>query len=292
MDSRELTYFVAVAEEQNFSRAADRLGIAQPPLSRAIQRLERRLGVRLLERTSRQVSLTHAGRVLLTEGRKALTTLAAAEQLTRRAGHEPRLVVATKPGGDAGLLEPILTRFAAHQDAVEVDVLICGLGDQKDLLRDGTADVALLRTPQDDLSRLAAEELLTERELVVLPRSHRLAGRASVRTADLVGETFPRWADEAPGSGPVITDTGQVAELVALGRITAVLPESVACRLGRDLVAIPVDGRETTLLAVWPEERHDRALAAFIRTAAEVAAEHSPEPGNPKPSDRPRQEYP
>ncbi|MBF8192793.1 LysR family transcriptional regulator [Nonomuraea sp. K274] len=76
MESRELAYFVAVAEEQNFSRAAARLGIAQPPLSRAIQRLERRLGVRLLERGTRHVSLTRAGEVLLREGRKALTSLA------------------------------------------------------------------------------------------------------------------------------------------------------------------------------------------------------------------------
>ncbi|GLY89836.1 LysR family transcriptional regulator [Actinoallomurus iriomotensis] len=275
MESRELVYFVAVAQERNFSRAADRLGIAQPPLSRAIQRLERRLGVRLLERTSRQVSLTRAGEVLLNEGRKALTNLAAAERLTRRAGREPRLVVVTKPAGDAGLLEPILARFAAHPDTVEVEVLICGIGEQKSLLRDGTADVALLRTPQHDLSGLATEELLTERELVVLPRTHRLAGRASVRTVDLADEVFPRWSDESPGSGPVITDTGQVAELIMLGQITAVLPESVACRLGPDLIAVPVDDRRTTLLAAWSEERRDRALAAFVRTAAEVAATRS-----------------
>ncbi|WP_329252031.1 LysR family transcriptional regulator [Actinoallomurus sp. NBC_01490] len=283
MDSRELAYFVVVAEERNFSRAAERLGIAQPPLSRAIQRLERRLGVRLLERTSRHVSLTPAGEVLLNEGRKALTNLAAAERLTRRAGREPRLVVVTKPAGDAGLLEPILARFATHPDTVEVEVLICGIGEQKSLLRDGTADVALLRTPQSDLSGLATEELLTERELVVLPPTHRLAGRASVRTVDLAGEVLPRWTDESPGDGPVITDTGQVAELVALGRITAVLPESVACRIGRGLVAVPVDDRRTTLLAAWPEERRDRALAAFVRTAVEVAAARSTDaPGAPK----------
>jgi DNA-binding transcriptional LysR family regulator len=193
------------------------------------------------------------------------------------------LVVVTKPAGDAGLLEPILARFATHPDTVEVEVLICGIGEQKSLLRDGTADVALLRTPQSDLSGLATEELLTERELVVLPPTHRLAGRASVRTVDLAGEVLPRWTDESPGDGPVITDTGQVAELVALGRIAAVLPESVACRLGRGLVAVPVDDRRTTLLAAWPEERRDRALAAFVRTAVEVAAARSTDaPGTPR----------
>jgi DNA-binding transcriptional LysR family regulator len=276
MESQELAYFVAVAEEQSFSRAAVRVGIAQPSLSRAVQRLERRLGVRLLERSSRQVSLTRAGEILLKEGRKALTALSAAERMVRRAGQtEPRLTVVTKPSGDAGLLEPLLARFAGHPDAVEVEVRICRIGEETALLRAAAADVALLRLPQHDLYGLATEEMLTERELVVLPRTHRLAGHASVRTADLTGEVFPRWTTDAPGNGPVITDTGQVAELIALGRMIAVLPESVACRLGRDLVAIPVDGRQTTLLAVWPEERHDRALAAFIRTAAEIAATRS-----------------
>ncbi|MGR6915505.1 LysR family transcriptional regulator [[Actinomadura] parvosata] len=273
MDSRELAYFVAVAEERNFTRAADRLGIAQPPLSRAIQRLERRLGVRLLERTSRHVSLTRAGEVLLKEGRKALDGLAAAERLVLRAGRA--LTVVTKPGGDAGLLGPLLDRFAAHPDAVAVEVVICGIGEEPALLRDGTADLALLRLPQDDLSGLATEELLTEREMVVLPRTHRLAGRATLRPADLAGETFPRWTAQWPGTGPVIRDTGQVAELIALGRMVAVLPESVARHLGRGLATVPLDGRRTTLLAVWREERRDRALAALVRTAAEVAVTRS-----------------
>jgi DNA-binding transcriptional LysR family regulator len=275
MDSRELTYFVAVAEERNFTRAATRLGIAQPPLSRAVQRLERRLGVRLLHRTSRQVSLTQAGQVLLDEGRKALGALTAAERLARRAGRaEPRLVVAIKPGGDADLLEPILARYATHPDAIDAEPLICGIGEQTALLRNGTADVALLRLPQPDLSGLATEELLTERELVVLPRTHRLANLTSVRMTDLTGETFPRWTDDSPGNGPLITDTGQVAELIALGRIAAILPESIAVRLGRNLTAIPIEGRHTTVLAAWPESRRDRPLAAFIRTAAEFTATH------------------
>lgn len=272
MESRELTYFVAVAEEQSFTRAADRLGIAQPPLSRAIQRLERRLGVRLLDRTSREVSLTHAGEVLLREGRKALTALATAERSARQAGHAAtRLTVVLKPGCDAGLLGSVLPRFANHPDAVDVEVRLCGIGEEKASLRDATADVALIRLPQDDLSGLAVEYLLTEREVAVLPPGHRLAGRSSVRMTDLAGESVPRWTTDSPGNGPLITDTGQVAELIALGRMIAVLPESVANHLGHDLVAVPVEGRTATLLAAWPEERRDRPLAAFIRTVAEVA---------------------
>src|SRR5689334_6287153 len=108
LETRELRYFVAVAEELHFGRAAARLGIAQPPLSRAIRLMERRLGVSLLERTSRSVRLTPAGEVLLSEGRQALAAVAAASRRTRRAGRgQPRLVLAMKPGTDAGLVRAI-----------------------------------------------------------------------------------------------------------------------------------------------------------------------------------------
>lgn len=96
LETRELRYFVAVAEELHFGRAAERLGMAQPPLSRAIQQLERRLGVRLLERNRRGVRLTGAGEVLLQEGRAALDAAAAAVRRTRRTGG------ADGPGGPRG----------------------------------------------------------------------------------------------------------------------------------------------------------------------------------------------
>src|SRR5829696_1696223 len=101
METRELRYFVAVAEELHFGRAAERLGIAQPPLSRAIKQLEQRLGVPLIERTSRRNTLTQAGEVLLHEAKKALDAVAAAARRTQRAGQEtPRLTLVMKAGSD------------------------------------------------------------------------------------------------------------------------------------------------------------------------------------------------
>src|SRR5690242_7622050 len=97
LEVRQLRYFVAVAEELHFGRAAERLGMAQPPLSRANRDLERQLGTPLLERTTRQVGLTPAGEVLLREARVALTAVAAASRRTRHAGRPaPELRVALK----------------------------------------------------------------------------------------------------------------------------------------------------------------------------------------------------
>ncbi|HTU05100.1 MAG TPA: LysR family transcriptional regulator, partial [Trebonia sp.] len=97
LEVRQLRYFVAVAEELHFGRAAGRLGMAQPPLSRAIRDLERHLGVALLERTTRQVRLTVAGEVLLRDARRALEAVTAAARRTQEAGRpSPRLRVALK----------------------------------------------------------------------------------------------------------------------------------------------------------------------------------------------------
>jgi DNA-binding transcriptional LysR family regulator len=112
LETRELAYFLAVSDELHFGRAATRLGIAQPALSKTVRQLERRLGVTLFERTSRAVALTEAGQVLSREARVALEAISAAALRTQRAGtRDPRLILAMKPGGDAGLLPAILAAY-------------------------------------------------------------------------------------------------------------------------------------------------------------------------------------
>jgi len=277
--TRELRYFVAVAEELHFGRAAKRLGIAQPPLSRAIRQLEHRLGAVLLTRTSRAVTLTEAGAVLLREGRAALDAVGAAERRTRRtvlatSGH-PGLVLVTKAGASSELLAKLLGAYAAEPGAVTVDVQLCGIGEQARLLRDGRADVALLHRPFDETAGLDTEELSTEGQVVLLPGGHPLTGRAHVRLAEvtgLPGLPLPRWPgpDGAypDGPGPQVRDHAQLLQLIALGRASAVLPDSCRALVPDDVAVVPVlDAPEVTTVIAWPPHSRSRAVAALVRTA-------------------------
>jgi DNA-binding transcriptional LysR family regulator len=277
-----LRYFVAVAEELHFGRAAQRLGIAQPPLSRAIRRLERRLGAALLERTSRAVTLTEAGSVLLREARAALDAVEAAERRTRRAalaatGHAG-VVLATKAGASSELLAKLLDAYAAEPDAVTVDLLLCGIGEQERLLRDGRADVALLHRPFDATSGFDTEELRTEGQVVVLPAGHPLTVRAHVPLAEvteLPGLPLPRWprpdGTYPDGPGPQARDHAQLLQLIALGRACWIAPESCRAQLRDDLAAVPVlDAPTVTTVIAWPPHSRSRAVAGLVRAATRL----------------------
>ncbi|SBT65506.1 transcriptional regulator, LysR family [Micromonospora sediminicola] len=280
METRELRYFVAVAEELHFGRAARRLGIAQPPLSRAIRQLERRLGVTLLDRDHRAVALTPAGAVLLREGRAALDAVAAADRRTRRAAADggPGLVLATKAGAAHELLPKLLDAYAAEPEAVAVEVLLCGIGEQERLLRDGRADVALLHLPFDSTAGLDTEALVTEQQVAVVPAGHPVAGRTQLRLADveaLPDLPLPRWPQRdgtyPEGPGPQVREHAQLFQLIALGRAAAVLPESCRPLLRPDLAAVPVpDAPAVTTVIAWPPHSRSRALAALVRTATRL----------------------
>ncbi|MBW0104733.1 LysR family transcriptional regulator [Pseudonocardia sp. KRD291] len=279
METRELRYFVAVAEELHFGRAAERLGIAQPPLSRAIRQIERRLGAPLLTRSSRAVALTEAGSVLLREGRAALDAVEAAERRARRtalaATGQAGVVLATKAGASGELLRKLLDAYAAEPDAVVVEVLLCGIGEQERLLRDGRADVALLHRPFDTTAGFDTEELLTESQIVVLPAGHSLTGRTHVTMAEvseLPGLPLPRWPGPGgtypDGPGPQVRDHTQLLQLVALGRTCVVLPESAGAQLRDDLTTVPVlDAPTVTTVIAWPPHSRSGAVAGLVRTA-------------------------
>ncbi|MFD6180790.1 LysR family transcriptional regulator [Streptomyces goshikiensis] len=279
LETRELRYFVAVAEELHFGRAAGRLGMAQPPLSRAIRQLERRLGVLLLERTRRGVALTGAGEVLLDEARATLDAAAAAARRTRRAASpRSRLVLATKAAGSHELLRKLLDAYAAEPDATEVEVVLCGIGEETRMLRDGRADAALLHPLFSSLAGFDSEELLTEDQVAILPAEHPLAARpflSMAEVSDVPDLPLPRWprpdGSYPPGPGPEIREPSQLAQLIALGRTLAVIPASARAWLWTAHAAVPLtDAPPVTTHIAWPPHSRSRALAGLIRTATRL----------------------
>lgn len=282
METRELRYFVAVAEELHFGRAAERLGIAQPPLSRAIARLERRLGATLLERSSRAVMLTEAGSVLLDEGRAALDAIDAADRRTRRAARSAQggagVVLVSKAGAAQEILAKLLDAYAAEPGAVPVDVVLCGVGEQERLLRDGRADVGLLHQPFDSVAGFDFDVLRVENQVLVLPAGHPLSTRTEMSMAeavDIAGLPLPRWKNRdgsyREGTGPEVRDHTQLLQLVALGRAAVILPESAGAQPREDLAVVPVvDAPQVTTVIAWPPHSRSRAVADLVRVASRV----------------------
>ncbi|MEU6394762.1 LysR family transcriptional regulator [Streptomyces sp. NPDC046939] len=284
LETRELRYFVAVAEELHFGRAAERLGMAQPPLSRAIQQLERRLDVRLLDRNRRGVALTGAGEMLLHEGRAALDAATAAVRRTRRAAAtdtpgtaRDRLVLAVKAGASHELLHKLLDAYAARPDAAEIEVLPSGTCEQGEMLRDGRADAALMHTPFNTLAGFDSEALMTEGQIVILPAGHPLAARGELSLADIADVPdlpLARWSRDGaypPGPGPEIHDQTQLAQLIALGRTAAVFPDSARAWLWAEHTAVPLTDAPPVITHIaWPAHSRSVPLANLIRTATEL----------------------
>ncbi|MET1073651.1 MAG: LysR family transcriptional regulator [Umezawaea sp.] len=284
VETRELRYFIAVADELHFGRAAERLGMAQPPLSRAIQQLERRLGVALLRRDRRGVSLTGAGEILLQEGRAALDATAAAVRRTRRAGGadgpgeaRDRLVLAVKAGAFHELLNKLLDAYANEPGAAEIDVLPSGTCEQEGMLRDGRADVALMHTPFNSLAGFDSVELMTEEQVAIVPARHPLAARRMLSMADIADVPdlpLARWSSDGifpPGPGPEVHDQTQLAQLIALGRTMTVFPESARTWLWDEHAAVPLsDAPKVTTHIAWPAHSRSRTLAGLVRTASRL----------------------
>ena len=280
LETRQLRYFVAVAEEQHFGRAAQRLGMAQPPLSRAIRDLERQLDVQLLVRTSRRVALTAAGQVLLDDARIALDAVATAENRVRHAGQDvPKLRLALKADHDAGLLPKILDAY----DVLPVQLLLGGYGEQLPALHEGRADVALLSTPFDGRG-LDSEPLITGPRVVALAASDPLAARTSLRLADLAGRMLPygtpaeKGFPKPPFEPHEPLDHSQIFSLIEVGSTVWFLPVWLAERFARPGIAYrPVEGLEPVTLAVaWPARSRSTAVAAFVRTAQQIAQDAKP----------------
>jgi DNA-binding transcriptional LysR family regulator len=295
VESRPLRHFVAVAQELSFARAAERLAISAPALSRTVAQLEAQLGVALLTRSTRQVALTEAGSVLLDQAQLALAALDAAAHRAQRAGQaQHRLVLAFKADLDGGLLEETIAAYGREHPGTPLEVLLCGWGEQARLLREGRADVALVYHPHErfDERELDFEVLLEEPQLVALPAAHPLAARGALRLADLQAgyERSPgtvlwrrRGAEESAQERPRIGDMSQLLKLVELDQLIALLPASVAARFGRPQIAYrPVlDAPPATLAVGWPRNSSSLATAALVRVIGDLAAARGREQATP-----------
>ncbi len=279
VEIRELRYFMAVAEELHFGRAAERLGMSQPPLSRAIQRLERRLGVELLLRNRRGVHLTEAGAVLLEEAAVVLDAATAAVLRTTRASTQlRRLILVSKAGASHELLRDLLDAYAARPDAIEVEVLLCEVGEQRFLLREGRADIAIMHSPYDVHAEFDSAPIFTEGQVAILPAAHRLARRTHLYLADVADVPdlpIARWSQHdgsyPPGPGPEVHTQSQLAQLVSLSRTLLLIPASSRAWQWPDHVAVPVlDAPAVTNLLTWPRTSRSPAVLGLVETAVAV----------------------
>jgi LysR family transcriptional regulator, benzoate and cis,cis-muconate-responsive activator of ben and cat genes len=199
MDLRQLRYFVAVAEELHFSRAASRLNLAQSALSSQVRALEREVGGPLLVRSTRRVALTPAGERLLTDGREVLAAADGALERVRALarGEAGAIVLGSMGPAAGGLLAPLLARFSSRHPGMRVEIRNLDFSDMVDSVRERQVDLAFVYMPLDEPD-LEFIPLMTEPRVVVLPRHHRLAHRRQLRPRDLREETFIMQPEHVP----------------------------------------------------------------------------------------------
>jgi DNA-binding transcriptional LysR family regulator len=294
VELRHLRYFLAVAEELNFTRAAARLHVAQPALSAQVRALETQLGCELFRRTTRSVALTPAGEMLVGEVREILARVDAALANARAAGRGVRGLLrigfAAHGAGEIGM--EILRRFSERFPDVATELVSASsLHDlQSDLLHRAT-DTAFVWLPLL-YEELAAEPVLEERRFVAVHPGHVLAGKPGVRVGDLLEEplvapwsAFPpeflrAWFGEFRPTGrlPIDADATTVDESLAFvsrGLAVYCVPESASRFYARPDVAFrPIEDVDPVSVAVaWRDDGANPAVADFVEIVRGVVVE-------------------
>jgi DNA-binding transcriptional LysR family regulator len=296
LELRHLRYFLAVAEELNFSRAAERLHIAQPALSAQIRSLETQLGTELFSRTTRKVDLTPAGELLLADARdiveradRAAAKIAAAARGERGA---LRVAFAAHAAGEASTA--IFRRFAEEHPAIELELVESAtLEGLQRLVVDHEADAAFAWLPilHDELE---SEVVFSEPKSVGMHPEHRLAELEEVRPEDLEAEPIvSSWEHYSPATlaywlGPFrsertpidlqATSVDECLSLVARGLAVYVVPESAQRFYGRpDVVYRPLVGVGPASVAlVWHREPQNAAVEPFVEVTRAIAEIQKP----------------
>ena len=291
MELRHLRYFVAVAEELHFGRAAQRLHIAQPPLSQQIRRLEKDLDTSLFHRTNRRVELTDAGRALLVEARLTLAQAEHAAEVASRAarGEIGQLIIGHMASAELNVFPRLLPAFRKRHPGVELVFQLLGESEQFQMLRDGQIHAGLLRLPASDRV-LTVKSIVREPLVVVLPERHPLARRRSLTVSALRDERcifFPRRF--APGyydalmaifrhagvEPKVVHDTNRLhtmLSLVATGRGISLTGKCVG-RLARPgVVCRPLSPRvpDIEMGLAYDPRNPSRLLRAFVAVVDDV----------------------
>lgn len=290
MEIRHLRYFVVLAEELNFTRAAARLHISQPPLSLQIAQLERELDVRLFDRNNRRVTLTEAGEAFLNDVRALLASLKDATVRVRAVdrGLAGRIEVGLSGSHFLGPGPALIARYTAEHPQVSVLLNEMNPAAQLEALRGHRIDVSISRTAVND-EALQAMPLWPDPLVAALPRRHPLAARRRLELRDLAGDAFVvlrpdssafarRLADICAQAGLPTSVAQTVAEvpaqlaLVEAGMGVALVPRST-CRQVGDRIAVcslPAAISDATVYAVIRRQGRRRALDTFLQTAAQM----------------------
>jgi DNA-binding transcriptional LysR family regulator len=292
MDMRQLTSFVALADDLHFSKAANRLNITQPALSQQIARLEAEVGVQLFSRNPKHVALTDAGRVFLTEANETLRHLDHAITMARRAqaGQIGRLSVAFVEG--APILPSLISAYSSAMPDVMVEMKEMITGDQVDAIGEGKIDVGILRPL--NLGR-NLEYIVVHREAykVALPRRHPLAQFKQIRLVQLDGNrliTRPaikrryiesRFRSRLEAAKVTLTTVHEVEQLHAMiglvgaGLGIALLPASMTNLQLSGVVYRPFaegEAPSAELVVAWRAENRSKTLSRFVSVAKRLSA--------------------
>ncbi|WDD93010.1 LysR family transcriptional regulator [Burkholderia sp. FERM BP-3421] len=246
MELRQLRYFIAVAEEMNITRAAERLHMTQPPLSRQLQMIEETLGLPLFERAARPLKLTEAGRVFYAQAKRLVDQADELAPLTRRLAQlSARIVIGFVPSTLYGALPEVIRAFRERAPSIEVALIEMFTIEQLGALKGGRIDVGFGRVRFDD-EQLVREVLVEERLIAVLPDGHPLADPARpLMLRDLARETLivypstprPSFADQqlsalrdgalAPAAVHEVRELQTALGLVAAQVGVTLVPESI-----------------------------------------------------------------
>lgn len=296
MELRQLRYFMAVADELHFGRAAQKLHMSQPPLSVQIGRLEREVGTPLFERSTRRVALTPAGRHLQERARRILDEVDAvrAEMRDYVDGLAGQLTAGFVSSANYTVLPEVVQQFRARRPGVALTLVPLTSGEQFDRLREGSIDIGIVRDEFPPVSgaapALTTEIVFEERLVACLPVGHPLAARVEVTAEDLIDVpliAYPRglmpgYVDRvnavlAPAGTPRIAET-VVHQETALGFVAAgvgasILPESVRQLVPPSIAVVPIAGSPTTRLLAARRALEDESVvcAAFVECLHDAA---------------------